>query len=161
MSPPMSIVTCYLSTYLCYQRHNTTHMFTNESHLSVFNVSCCNLSSLKRNVQGTKCPKFVFRLVLLRLPKPRFLCKTERNRNRGFRRPNSRFGFKWSALRYARLFCMNYRSIHHLPLENDRCRHRRRNGLFRTSLQSLAKTPEATAARSTGRGVSIGQPHRR
>jgi len=50
------------------------------------------------------------KLVLLRLPKSkpklRFLCKTDHNRNRGFRRPNSRFSFKRSALCYASLFCM-------------------------------------------------------
>jgi len=34
MAPPMSIVTCQLSTYLCYERHSSgTCMFTIESHL--------------------------------------------------------------------------------------------------------------------------------
>ena len=62
------------------------------------------------------------------------LCNTEQNQNQGFKQPNNRFAFNRSALCYTSLFCVNWRSIRHLPLENDRCRHHRRNRLFSTLL---------------------------
>jgi len=60
--------------------------------------------SLYDNVQSRVTPRYTgfgSCLVLGRLPKPepkpRFFGKTESKRNRGFRRPNGRFGFGGSA----------------------------------------------------------------
>ena len=103
--------------------------------------------------------------MLLRLPKskpkPRFLCKTEQNWNRGFRRPNSRFGFKRSALRYASLFCMNYIEVNTSLAAREWSMQTSQPKSAVPYITSITcKPPEAKARwrRVQRAGVSIGQP---